>query len=80
MFVRLLLVALLVTVLAWSVLAHGSEGAGAGQPYRVQPGDTLWSIAVRHYGGDPREGVWRLQRENGLSGGVLVPGQVVRVP
>ena len=36
MFVRVLLVTFLATVLAWSVLAHGSEGAGAGQPYRVQ--------------------------------------------
>lgn len=80
MFVRILLVTFLVTVLAWSVLAHGSEGAGAGQPYRVKSGDTLWSIAVRHYGGDPREGVWRLQRENGLTAGALIPGQVVRLP
>jgi LysM repeat protein len=80
MFARTLIVVFLVTLLAWSVLARGSEGAGSGQSYRVEPGDTLWSIAVRHYGGDPREGVWRLQRENGLSGGALVPGQVVRVP
>jgi LysM repeat protein len=80
MFVRFILVAFLVTVLAWSVLARGSEGAGAGRPYRVEPGDTLWSIAVRHYGGDPREAVWRLERENGLTGSTLVPGQVVRVP
>jgi LysM repeat protein len=80
MFVRILLVTFLVTVLAWSVLAHGSEGAGAGRPYRVKPGDTLWSIAVRHYGGDPRQGVWRLQRTNGLSAGELVPGQVVLLP
>jgi nucleoid-associated protein YgaU len=80
MFVRVLLVTFLVTVLAWSVLAHGSEGAGAGRPYRVQPGDTLWSIAARHYGGDPRRGVWRLQRENGLDGGALTPGQVLRLP
>jgi LysM repeat protein len=80
MFVRVLLVTFLATVLAWSVLAHGSEGAGAGQAYRVQPGDTLWSIAERHYTGDPRQGVWRLQRENHLTGGVLTPGQVVRLP
>jgi nucleoid-associated protein YgaU len=80
MFVRILLVTLLVTVLAWSVLARGSEGAGAGQAYRVRPGDTLWSIAARHYEGDPRQGVWRLEDANGLKGGVLVPGQVLRVP
>lgn len=80
MFARVLLVTLLVTVLAWSVLARGSEGAGAGRPYRVKPGDTLWSIATGHYRGDPRQGVWRLQRENELGSGPLVPGQVLRVP
>lgn len=80
MFARTVLTAFLVTVLAWSVLARGSEGAGAGQPYRVKPGDTLWSIAQRHYGGDPRHGVWRIQRENALAGGVLTPGEVLRLP
>jgi LysM repeat protein len=80
MFVRLMLVAFLVTVLAWSVLARGSEGAGAGQPYRVQTGDTLWSIAVTHYGGDPRAAVWRLERANDVHDGVLTPGQVLRLP
>ncbi|HET8872620.1 MAG TPA: LysM peptidoglycan-binding domain-containing protein [Gaiellaceae bacterium] len=80
MFVRFLLVAFLVTVLAWSILAHGSEGAGAGEAYRVRPGDTLWSIAARRYGGDPRQAVWRLQRENGLSGAALTPGQVLVLP
>ncbi|HEV3479596.1 MAG TPA: LysM peptidoglycan-binding domain-containing protein [Gaiellaceae bacterium] len=80
MFVRLLLVTFLITLLAWSVLARGSEGAGAGEPYRVRAGDTLWSIAAEHYRGDPREGVWRLQRENGLGGAVLQPGQVIVIP
>ena len=80
MFVRVLLVTFLVAVLAWSVLAHASEGAGAGRTYRVQPGDTLWSIAVRHYGGDPRRAVWWLQGENRLNGVALVPGQVLRLP
>lgn len=80
MFGRFFLVAFLVTVLAWSVLARGSEGAGSGGAYRVRPGDTLWSIAVRYYGGDPRQGVWRLQEENALSGGDLIPGQVLHLP
>jgi LysM repeat protein len=80
MFARVLLVTFLATVLAWSILARGSEGAGAGRSHRVESGDTLWSIAVRHYDGDPREGVWRLQRANDLEGGTLVPGQVVLLP
>jgi LysM repeat protein len=80
MFVRILLTAFLITVLAWSVLARGSEGAGAGEPYRVRPGDTLWSIAAEHYNGDPRQGVWRLRRENGLAASALEPGQVIVIP
>jgi len=80
MFARILLTTFLATVLAWSVLTRVSEGAGAGQPYRVQPGDTLWSIAARHYSGDPRRGVWTIQRENGLRTGQLTPGQVIVLP
>jgi nucleoid-associated protein YgaU len=80
MFARIPLVTFLVTVLAWSVLAHGSEGAGTGEAYRVRPGDTLWSIAAAHYTGDPRQAVWKLQHENHLAGGTLTPGQVLRLP
>lgn len=80
MFVRTLLTTFLITVLAWSVLTRGSEGAGAGEPYRVRPGDTLWSIAAAHYRGDPRQGVWRLKQENDLGGSALRPGQVLRLP
>jgi LysM repeat protein len=80
MFARIVAVTFLVLVLAWSVLARASEGAGAGQPYRVQAGDTLWSIAASHYGGDPRAGVWAIQRENGLAGSALTPGQILVLP
>ena len=80
MFVRISFVTLLVIVLAWSVLTRVSEGAGAGAAYRVQAGDTLWSVAARHYSGDPRRGVWAIQRENGLAGSGLTPGQVLVLP
>ena len=80
MFVRLALVTLLVLVLAWSVLTRVSEANGPPQPYRVQPGDTLWSIAEEQYGGDPRQGVWAIQRENGLAGSTLTPGELLLLP
>jgi LysM repeat protein len=80
MFARLSLVTLLMLVLAWSALVRTSEGAGTGRPYRVQAGDTLWSIAASHYGGDPRRGVWAIQRENGLSSSALTPGEVLVLP
>jgi LysM repeat protein len=80
MFVRTIFVTFLFLVLAWSALTRVSEGAGAGAAYHVRPGDTLWSIAVRHYDGDPRQGVWAIQRENGLAGAAVTPGQVLVLP
>jgi LysM repeat protein len=48
--------------------------------YVVQPADTLWSIAAKHYAGDPREGIWELQQRNHLRGTTLVPGQRLVLP
>lgn len=76
---RVLLVALAVAVL-WALFA--GEG-GAGRPersYQVRPGDTLWSIAERTFPGDPREGVWELQKRNRLETTTIVPGQVLVLP
>lgn len=80
MFVRIAFVTLLVMALAWSVLTRVSEATGTPEPYRVQAGDTLWSIAADHYGGDPRQGVWAIRRENRLGGSTLTPGQVLLLP
>jgi LysM repeat protein len=80
MFVRMAFVVFLVMVLAWSVLTRVSEATGTPQPYRVQAGDTLWSIAAEHYNGDPRQGVWTIKRENALAGSSLTPGQVLLLP
>jgi LysM repeat protein len=80
MFVRIAFVTLLVMVLAWSVMTRVSEATGTPEPYRVQAGDTLWSIAAERYHGDPRQGVWVIQRENELAGTSLTPGQVLLLP
>ena len=56
-----------------------SPGAQAGG-YLVQPGDTLWSIASERYAGDPREGVWKLERRNQLLGTTISPGQKLVLP
>jgi LysM repeat protein len=79
MFVRL---ALVVTVAALAVGLAARPSGSAGKPVRyvVQPSDTLWSIAARHYPGDPREGIWQLQRRNHLHGTMLVPGQRLVLP
>ena len=65
--------------LVWAVLAR-ETGAGPTPRYHtVQPGETLWSIAAAN-GGDPRAGVWELQRRNGLAGATIVPGQRLVLP
>ena len=84
MFARILVLAA-VTVVLWAIFAHESGASGPEQAYRVRPGDTLWSIAVEHYPGDPRESVWRLRERNGLDrtgldGTTIVPGQRLVLP
>jgi len=79
MFPRIL-VLITVSALAVGMYSRPSSGAGRPQLYIVQPTDTLWSIATSHYGGDPREGVWKLERRNRLTGTTLVPGQRLVIP
>jgi LysM repeat protein len=79
MFVRLSIV-VLVAALGVGLAARPSGSAGKPVRYVVRPTDTLWSIAAKHYPGDPREGVWRLQRRNHLQGTTLVPGERLLLP
>ena len=79
MFARILVLALLVAI-AWAVVARASTAAGPERTYVVQPGDTLWSIASARYGGDPRSGVWKIERRNGLQGRSLVAGRRIVLP
>ena len=80
MFGRILLIALVTTFLGWSLLTRASDGAGRAELYVVRPGDTLWSIASARYAGDPREGIWKLQRKNDLAGTTISPGQRLVLP
>jgi len=78
-FARLVvIVALLALAVAWG--ARRSDGAGPEQVYVVRAGDTVWSIAAAHYGGDPREAVWRLEDRNHLAGSLVHPGERLRLP
>jgi LysM repeat protein len=79
MFARLSIV-VLVAALAVGLAARPSGSAGKPVRYVVRPTDTLWSIATKHYAGDPREGVWQLQRRNHLQGTTLVPGERLLLP
>jgi LysM repeat protein len=67
-------------------LLAGRPGVGASRPaaarvYVVRPGDTLWGIAAGLVGraGDPRPVVDRLARLNRVQGGVIRPGQELRL-
>ena len=54
--------------------------SGTEERYVVRTGDTLWSLAAERYGGDPREGVWRIRERNGLQGGALQAGIILYLP
>jgi nucleoid-associated protein YgaU len=80
MFGRIVIVALVLALLL-SVAARVSRAdAGAERRYVVKPADTLWAIALREYGGDPREAVWEIRERNGLDGTTVQPGQVLVLP
>ena len=75
-----LLILICAAALAVGLAARGSSGAGPKRTYVVQPGDTLWSVAEHTYSGDPRQGVWELERRNHLNGPTIVPGEKLIVP
>jgi predicted Zn-dependent protease len=69
-----------IAVLVWSATARSSEAHGAKQVVTVRPYETLWSIAQRHYGGDPRAAIWRIERANHLTGADVRAGQRLVLP
>jgi LysM repeat protein len=79
MFGRIVIVTLALALLL-SIVARAGQSAGPERRYEVKPGDTLWAIALRQYGGDPREAVWAIRDRNGLAGTTVQPGQVLVLP
>jgi LysM repeat protein len=78
-----LAVALLVVLLpgAWRAMATAQVEGPATLAVEVQPGDTLWGIAVAmDPGADPRALIAEIRELNGLTQSGLVPGQVLVVP
>ena len=79
MFVRIFII-VGIAVLAWSVMARSSNAHGAKQVVTVKPYETLWSIAQSHYGGDVRDGIWRIERANHLRSADVRVGQHLVLP
>ena len=67
-------------VFLWAVFARPSGASGPARHYTVRAGDTLWTIAVASYAGDPRAGVWKIEQRNHLRDASITPGQVLVVP
>ena len=67
-------------VFLWAVFARPSGASGPARHYTVRAGDTLWTIAVASYAGDPRAGVWKIEQRNHLPDASITHGQVLVVP
>ena len=70
----------LTAIVVWTIAARPSGAHGDKTYYRVQPYDTLWTIASSHYGGDVREGIWRIQQANHLPDATIQPGERLLLP
>ena len=79
MFARILIL-VGIAVLVWSVAARSSQAHGPRQVVTVKPYDTLWSIAQRHYAGDVRAAIWRIEQANHLPGADVRAGQRLILP
>jgi nucleoid-associated protein YgaU len=79
MFARILIL-VGIAVLVWSVAARSSQAHGQRQFVTVKPYDTLWAIAQRHYAGDVRAAVWRIEQANHLPGADVRAGQRLVLP
>jgi nucleoid-associated protein YgaU len=79
MFGKVLMISIAALVV-WGVVVRASNGAPRERLYVVQPHDTLWTIAAKTYGGDPRAGIWKIQKANHLAGATIVPGEKLVVP
>ena len=65
-----------------ALLLAPSRSSGAGTPgsHVVRPGETVWSIALASYEGDPREHVSAIVDANDLDGAMIRVGQRLVLP
>jgi LysM repeat protein len=79
MFAKILVLAASALVV-WSVVARPSGAHGHKVVYRVQPYDTLWTIASSHYSGNAAAAVWQIEQANHLAGTMITPGEKLVLP
>lgn len=80
---RLLLKLIVLTALVGAVMTQVVLGTigGRGPAVVVLPGQTLWSIASRHYPqSDPRAAVAAIEAANHLRGSGITPGERLLLP
>jgi LysM repeat protein len=82
--VVVLVLLLVLAGFAVAVAASASRAAVTSRPAPtavVRPGDSLWSVAVRHVpGSDPFAAIEEIRRLNGLSDYTVHPGQTLTLP
>jgi hypothetical protein len=70
--------------LLFLIFTSRALGATPPRPPRVvvvQPGQTVWSIAEAQFPNqDPRQSVYEIDQTNHLSGGLVYPGERLRLP
>lgn len=83
---RFIVFLFLIFVAVWAGVrvanASGDSAVFEGARYEVRAGDTLWSIAVGHYGDavDLRKAVYDIEQQNDLAGALVQPGQEILLP
>lgn len=80
LFVAVLLV-LCILILVWAVQPTMDGIEWREETYRVQTGDTLWSISSGYCpdGVDRREWIEEIRALNGMDGSIIYPGQRLTV-
>jgi LysM repeat protein len=79
---RMVVVGMLVLAFLVGALlaAAPSQGSRVASTHEVRAGETLWSIASKTYGGDPRAHINSIIERNALEDATIQPGEVLVLP